>query len=103
MLRTQDGADLTGLDAHCVPLKGQINPGMLIYIMGGGCVLLHSRSCETYPVSFLSLQPYDIKDQMHDWNEAFDWTVYFGHRGVEVYKMVICGNDVILGVIALER
>ncbi len=66
-------------------------------------MLLHFRSGETYPVSFLALQPYDIEDQMQDWNDSFDWTVYFGHRGVEVYKMVIRGNDVIQGVIALER
>lgn len=72
-------------------------------IAGGGIVLLHIRSGETYPISFLALQPYDIKDQMHDWEENFDWSVYFGQRGIEVYKMVIRGNDVIQGAIALER
>ncbi|KRE35617.1 hypothetical protein [Paenibacillus sp. Soil522] len=65
-------------------------------------MLLHIRSGETYPISFLALQPYDIEDQMHDWEEGFDWSVYFGQRGIEVYKMVIRGNDVIQGAIALE-
>ncbi|SED10304.1 hypothetical protein [Paenibacillus sp. GP183] len=66
-------------------------------------MLLHVKSHELYPVSFLSLQPYDVKQQIHNWDEAFDWTVYFGQPGVEVYKMLITGNDVIQGAIALER
>lgn len=65
-------------------------------------MLLHSRSGEQFPVSFLALQPYDMS-QMQDWNEAFDWPIYFGQRSVEVYKMVIRGNYVIQGAIALER
>lgn len=50
------------------------------------------------PVSFLALQPNDIKDQMYDWNKTFDWKVYFDQSGVEAYKMVIRGNDVIQGL-----
>ncbi|WP_150274168.1 hypothetical protein [Paenibacillus tepidiphilus] len=66
-------------------------------------MLLHIRSGERYPVSFLALQPIDIKKQMQDWELGFDWSIYFGQSGIEVYKMVIRGNDVIQGVIALER
>ncbi|MFC5651228.1 hypothetical protein ACFPYJ_19375 [Paenibacillus solisilvae] len=66
-------------------------------------MLLHRDSKEYYPVSFLSLQPYDVKEQMQDWDEAFDWTDYFGRPGVEVYKMVVSGNDEIQGAIALAR
>jgi hypothetical protein len=66
-------------------------------------LLLHVDSNELYPVSFLSLQPYDVEQQMHNWDKAFDWTVYFGQPGVEVYKMVVAGNDEIQGAIALER
>lgn len=66
-------------------------------------MLLHILSGETYPISFLPLEPYDIEDQMYDWQENFDWSVYFGQRGTEVYKMVIRGNDVMQGAIALER
>ncbi|QQZ64575.1 hypothetical protein JI735_34675 (plasmid) [Paenibacillus sonchi] len=65
-------------------------------------MLLHISSGEKYPISFLALQPYDIEDQMHDWEKGFDWSVYFGQRGIEVYKMVVRGNDVIQGAIALE-
>ncbi|WP_026021464.1 hypothetical protein [Paenibacillus senegalensis] len=63
-------------------------------------MLLHMRSGETYPVTFLALHPYDIKNQMRDW--VFNWSVYFNHPEVEVYKMVINGNNVIQGAIALE-
>jgi len=66
-------------------------------------VLLHSMSNESYPVSFLLLQPYDVVNHMHNWDEAFDWSVYFGKPGFEVYKMVVTGNDEIQGAIALER
>ncbi|MEF3309354.1 hypothetical protein PV433_10620 [Paenibacillus sp. GYB004] len=66
-------------------------------------MLLHIRSGETYPVSFLALQPYDIELHMSDWNDAFNWRFYFSQRGVEVYKMVVTGDDVIQGAIALER
>ncbi|THF75724.1 hypothetical protein [Cohnella fermenti] len=65
-------------------------------------MLLHIRSGESYHVSFLALQPYDIEEQMSDWEEAFDWSVYFGRNGIEVYKMVIRGNGVVQGAIALE-
>lgn len=66
-------------------------------------MLVHIRSGETYPVSFLALQPYDIEVQMQDWNKAFDWSIYFDHQAIEMYKMVIRGNAVIQGAIALER
>lgn len=65
-------------------------------------MLLHNRSGETYPVSFLTLQPYDIQHQMHDWEQGFDWSIYFSQREIEVYKMVICGNAVIQGAISFE-
>lgn len=65
-------------------------------------MLLHNESEELYQVSFLSLQPYDVEENMIGWDNAFDWTIYFGTRGVEVYKMVITGNDEIQGAIALE-
>lgn len=65
-------------------------------------MLLHIRSGETYPVSFLALQPYDVDLHMSNWLDDFDWTVYFGQPEVEVYKMVITGNDVIQGAVALE-
>jgi len=65
-------------------------------------VLFNIRNGETYPVSFLALRQEDIKNQMYDWEENFDWSIYLGQRGIEVYKMVIRGNDVIQGVIALE-
>lgn len=66
-------------------------------------MLLHIRSGETYPITFLLLQPYDVEDHMQDWDAAFDWSIYFGQPGFEVYKMVVTGNDVIQGVIAIER
>lgn len=66
-------------------------------------MLLHIRSGETYPVTFLLLQPYDVEDHMQDWDEAFDWSIYFGQPGIEVYKMIVTGNDDIQGAIALER
>src|SRR5690606_3254765 len=66
-------------------------------------VLLHIRSGEIYPVSFLALQPYDIENQMCDWENGFDWSIYFDQRGIEVYKIVIHGNAVIQGAIALEQ
>lgn len=50
----------------------------------------------------LPLHHSDIDEQMQDWIEAFDWTVYFDYRNVEVYKMVVRGNGVIQGAIALE-
>lgn len=56
-----------------------------------------------YPITFLLLQPYDVEDHMQDWDAAFDWSIYFGQPGFEVYKMVVTGNDVIQGVIAIER
>lgn len=65
-------------------------------------MLLHIRSREEYPIAFLPLHPHDM-NQLQDWNEAFDWSIYFGKARVEVYKMVLRGNDVIQGVIALER
>lgn len=65
-------------------------------------MLLHISSGETYPVSFLALQPYDL-NQMQDWNEAFDWSIYFGDQSIDVYKMVIRGHNVIQGAVALER
>ncbi|QUL54122.1 hypothetical protein KDC22_27915 [Paenibacillus tritici] len=66
-------------------------------------MLIHIRSGETYPISFHILQPHDIMDQMYDWEDNFDWSVYFGQHGITVYKMVIHGDDVIQGAIALER
>lgn len=66
-------------------------------------LLFHTENKELYPVSFLTLQPYDVKEQMQDWDEAFDWTDYFGKPNVEVYKMIATGNDEIQGAIALER
>ncbi|MEK3760984.1 hypothetical protein [Paenibacillus sp. FSL R7-0337] len=66
-------------------------------------MLLHKRSGETYPVSFLALQPYDIQHQMHDWEKGFDWSIYFNQRGIEIYKMVVSGNTVIQGVISFEE
>ncbi|NHN33341.1 hypothetical protein [Paenibacillus agricola] len=66
-------------------------------------MLLHNDSGESYPVSFLSLQPYDVETQMLDWEKAFDWKIYFGRPHFEVYKMVVSGNDILQGAIALER
>lgn len=66
-------------------------------------MLLHKVSGERYPVEFLPLTPADVRIQMNDWEENFDWTIYFGKPNVEVYKMVIKGDDVIQGAIALER
>ena len=65
-------------------------------------MLLHLHSNESYPVSFLLLQPYDVRAMSH-WDEAFDWSVYFGKPRIEAYKMVVTGNDEIQGAIALER
>lgn len=66
-------------------------------------MLEHLRSGELYPVSFKPLRPIDIEEQLHDWNENLNWSLYFGFSNVEVYKMVIRGDDVIQGAIALER
>jgi hypothetical protein len=44
---------------------------------GGNGLLLHNDSGESYPVSFLSLQLYDVETQMHDWDKAFDWEDLF--------------------------
>lgn len=65
-------------------------------------MLLNNRSGETYPVSFLALQPYDIQQQMHDWEKGFNWSIYFSQHGIEVYKMLVRGSTVIQGAIALE-
>lgn len=40
---------------------------------------------------------------MPGWDKTFDWTVYFEQLGFEVYKMIVAGNDVIQGALALER
>ncbi|MNW48353.1 hypothetical protein D3C74_257160 [compost metagenome] len=66
-------------------------------------MLLHVKSGELYPVNFLPLHPLDIKQGMRNWEKAFNWSIYFGYRNVELYKLVIRGNDDIQGVIALER
>lgn len=66
-------------------------------------LLLHVKSGELYPVDFLPLQPVDVKRGMKSWDQAFNWGIYFGYRNVELYKLVIRGNDNIQGVIALER
>ncbi|MFS0841313.1 hypothetical protein [Paenibacillus sp. 1P03SA] len=66
-------------------------------------MLFHRILKESFPVSFLQLHPYDVLENMKEWDNAFNWTVYFGLTGFEVYKMVIKGNDDIQGAIALER
>jgi hypothetical protein len=66
-------------------------------------LLLH-RSGETYPVSFLRLQPRDvgIMFKRDGWSGGFNWGSYFQYPNVELYKMVIAGTDDIQGVIAME-
>ncbi|HUC93865.1 MAG TPA: hypothetical protein VMS09_17930 [Paenibacillus sp.] len=63
---------------------------------------MHNESRELYPVEFVNLDHSDVASQMSDWDESFDWTVYFGHRGIEVYKMCVVGNPDIQGALALE-
>lgn len=66
-------------------------------------MLLHVKSGELYQVDFHPLQPVDIKQGMRGWEKSFNWSIYFGYRNVELYKLVIQGNDEIQGAIALER
>lgn len=72
-------------------------------IYGGIHLLVHIKSGELYPVNFLPLHPYDLQGDMAKGEDAFDWNIYFGFRNVELYKLVIQGNDVMQGAIALER
>jgi hypothetical protein len=66
-------------------------------------LLIHS-SGESYPVSFLKLQPYDVDRMLKidGWSRGFNWGLYFYHPNIELYKMVVAGTNLIQGVIAIE-
>lgn len=67
-------------------------------------MLLHQNG-EYYPVHFDHLDPLEVALHMRKddgWEKAFDWSDYFNRPSVELYKLVISGDDKIQGAIALE-
>ncbi|PWV97335.1 hypothetical protein DFQ01_12266 [Paenibacillus cellulosilyticus] len=70
-------------------------------------MIVHRQTKEHYPVDFHPLTPFDVSTMIRDgslfsWELQFDWTLYFRFYNIEVYKMVIRGDDEIQGCIAFE-
>ncbi|MGG1880327.1 hypothetical protein ABDI30_22530 [Paenibacillus cisolokensis] len=66
-------------------------------------MLVHIKNKELYAVNFLPLLLHDLQGNMAEWEDTFDWGIYFTYRNVELHKLVIQGDDMIQGAIALER
>lgn len=67
--------------------------------------MLRHKSGEYFSVSFQPLSPTDVTEHMSHqdgWDEQFDWMIYFQDSYVELYKLLIAGDDRIQGVIALK-